>query len=119
MTDLLDEARRLVDEAPAGTVSAWPRAAALLTRQELEAALDTFWGKTVHGMTSMPARAQMSCLRFYLRDEALAPELAYTWAALTRATHHHPYELDPTRLELLALIDAARRIRQGLQAETA
>lgn len=119
MSALLNEAQRLVEEAPAGTVSAWPRAAALLARQELEASLETFWGETVLGMTRAPARARMSCLRFYLHDEPLAADLTYTWTALTRATHHHPYELDPTRAEVLSLIEATRRITIGLNAELA
>ncbi|MGE3345732.1 MAG: hypothetical protein AB7L71_20095, partial [Vicinamibacterales bacterium] len=46
-------------------------------------------------------RAQLICLPAYLRGERLlAEELAYDWAALSRACHQHPYELPPTFEEL-------------------
>lgn len=107
---LLDEARRLIDHTSAGTVSVWPRAAALLARQALEETLMQFWLRTAPGVEHLPMRAQLSCLRAYLAPPALAADLAFTWHALSRATHHHPYELDLTRDELSSLIAATRRL---------
>jgi hypothetical protein len=43
-------------------------------------------------------------------DRELATETRFTWYALSRATHHHPYELDPTREELSSLLRATRRL---------
>jgi len=45
-------------------------------------------------------RAQMICLRTYLGDSELAARAGHAWAALSRACHHHPYELAPTAGEL-------------------
>lgn len=107
---LAAEARRLLEESSPGTVSAWSRAAALLGRQALEGALDELWATTAPCLRCVPMRAQLACLPSYLRDEALAGEVAFTWTALSRATHHHPYELDPTQQELEALLGATDRL---------
>lgn len=120
MSDLVDEARRLLDETPAGTVSAWPRAGAVLGRMQLEQALEAFWTVRVPGMQHVHStRAQLSCLVAYVDDGALVADLTFTWQALTRATHHHPYELDPTREELATLLTATRRITGRLAELTA
>lgn len=109
-TDLLREARRLLD-APAGaSASAWPRATALLSRQALESAIETFWRARAPGMEDVRStRAQLSCLRFYLDDDALASEIVFAWASLSGSTHHRPFELDPTCDELASLVAATER----------
>ena len=38
--------------------------------------------------------------REYLGDALLAGRIAYTWSALSRACHYHPYELPPSMSEL-------------------
>jgi hypothetical protein len=117
VNDLVDEARRLLDDAPAGTVSAWPRAAAVLARQQLEHALETFWMAQVPDMVHVRnTRAQLSCLVGYVDDRRLIADVGFTWQALTRAMHHHPYELDPTREELASLLTATRRVTDELAA---
>ena len=45
-------------------------------------------------------RAQLLCLDGYL-PSAVASNAYQTWTALSRASHHHPYELAPTLEELL------------------
>ena len=45
-------------------------------------------------------RAQLICLRTYLGDAELAARAGHAWSALSRACHHHPYELAPTAWEL-------------------
>ena len=45
-------------------------------------------------------RAQLICLRTYLGDANLAARTGHAWSALSRACHHHPYELAPTAAEL-------------------
>jgi hypothetical protein len=116
--DMLEEARRLLDEPSRGTVSSWPRAAALLARQALEASLDRYWWSTAPGVERLNMRAQLNCLREYLDPPELAREVAFTWHALSRATHHHPYELDPTREELSSLIAAAQRLVDAVGERT-
>ena len=50
-------------------------------------------------------RTQLICLRSYLEDAPLAARAGHAWSALSRACHHHPYELGPTagRAPVLAL----------------
>lgn len=107
---LLTWARLLVDRVSPGTSALWPRAAALLCRQALEVALQTFWSREGRGTEECPARAQLLCLGRYLSDEALGRRAHSVWTALSRACHHHPYELPPTREELLAWCDAVAEV---------
>lgn len=107
---LLDEARRLLDHSSRGTVSVWSRAAALLARQALEEALRRFWRTRAPGVEHASMRAQLACLRTYLPAEEVAADVSFAWQALSRATHHHPYELDPTREELQSLLATTDRV---------
>jgi hypothetical protein len=47
-------------------------------------------------------RAQLVCLREYspADDASTASAFEQTWAILSRACHHHPYELTPMIAEL-------------------
>jgi hypothetical protein len=47
-------------------------------------------------------RTQLICLRSYLEDPRLAARVGHAWSALSRACHHHAYELAPTSGELHA-----------------
>jgi hypothetical protein len=108
--DLLAEAQRMLDEANTATVAVWPRAVALLARQALEEALRSYWANHAPGVERLTMRAQLTCLRAYLSSPDLARDVAFTWHALSRATHHHAYELDPTREELSSLVTATRHL---------
>lgn len=116
---LLDHARRLLDDSAGGTVSAWSRAAALLARQALEEALRRFWRIKAPGVEYTNMRAQLACLRTYLPSDALASDVSFAWYALSRATHHHPYELDPTREELESLLATAERLIDAIAPQQA
>jgi hypothetical protein len=107
--ELLQAARQLLDDAHPGTVSAWSRASALLTRQALECALDGYWARHLAGAERLSMRAQLACAETYLGAE-IAGDLAYSWHALSSATHHRPYEMDPTREELASLISVSERV---------
>ena len=61
------------------------------------------------------SRGQFLALRLYFRDPAVTTEGYVTWALLSRACHHHPYELQPTRDEVLAWVEAAERFHALLQ----
>ena len=115
--DLIAAARQLLDDPTHATVSAWPRAAALLARQALERALADYWDSRLPGAERLNMRAQLNCAHIYLGGQ-LAGELTYTWYALSRATHHHPYELDPTREELSSLVQSASRLVKALAAKS-
>jgi hypothetical protein len=107
---LLDAARLLLGRVSADTSGLWPRAAALLCRQSLEVALRTFWSLRGRGTEVCSARAQLLCLGRYLDDEALGRRAHLAWTALSRACHHHAYDLPPTREELLALCETVAEV---------
>ena len=113
--ELLAEARRMLDESPPGTVSAWPRAAAVLARQALEAAITDFWHAREPSIVGASMRAQIGCLHAWVSND-VAAETAWTWHALSHATHHHAYELDPTREELASLVASATQATAELAA---
>ncbi len=83
-----------------GPDGVWPRVAAFLCRQALEEALDRYWARELPGVERASRRTQISCLAPVLGDPDLAYDVATAWYALTRACHHHPYELAPTTAEL-------------------
>jgi hypothetical protein len=55
-------------------------------------------------------RCQLLCLPGFLADHELAGRAAHAWSALTRACHHHPYELPPTAEELNRWFDAVEAV---------
>jgi hypothetical protein len=99
--ELLSAARTLVNTSAPDTRGLWPRAAALLSRQSLEVALKTYWSYVAPGTEEASMRAQLLCLDGYL-PAPLSRQAHQAWASLSRASHHHAYELPPTRDELLA-----------------
>jgi hypothetical protein len=108
---MVTAARDLLERADPMTAGLWPRAAALLTRQALEAALDALWCRRAPGLELCSVRAQMLCLPSYLHsDDELAERISYTWTALSRACHHHPYELSPTSSELLGWVSTVEQL---------
>ncbi len=98
-TDLIRYARRLIKrrEGPEGV---WPRAAALLTRQALEDSMDRLWEATYPGAKSASRATQLACLGLMFADKRLVSDVRSAWASLSRACHHHHYELGPTAAEL-------------------
>ena len=101
---LLTEARRLLDRADETTAGRWSRAAALLARQALESAVATMLAERAPGAERCSARAQLLCLR-QLIDPNQAFAIEHAWVGLSRACHHHAYELPPTAVELAGWLD--------------
>jgi len=68
-------------------------------------------------------RAQFLCLGTYLRSssgskaEDVARPAHQAWAALSRAAHFHPYELLPTREELLAWDEVVMEVVEATEKE--
>ena len=98
--DLLDMAHGLLRRADPATAGLWPRTSALLARQALEAGVTRLWEQRTLDLQGCPIRAQLICLRTYLGAPDLAARAGHAWSALSRACHHHPYELAPTAAEL-------------------
>lgn len=108
--DALDMARSLLRRADPLTAGLWPRASALLAEQALEATLDRLWDVQGLDLHRCPMRTQLICLRTYLADTDLAARSGHTWSALSRACHHHAYELAPTATELQAWFDVVEEL---------
>ena len=87
----------------------WPRVVAVLARHAIEEALRQYWALREPGMERCTWHAQLLCLTVYLSNRELAREAAAAWSDLSRACHHHPYELAPTANELRALLEVAHR----------
>ncbi len=107
---LLEQARSLLDRPDHATEGRWPRAAALLTRQALEAWLADSVESWQPGMAGCSMRAKLLCLEQCLASLQAARSVGATYAALSRACHHHAYELAPTREELLGWLEDVERL---------
>ncbi len=93
-------AQRLLDRKDAKTAGIWPRAAALLARQALEQGIEAYWRRKGVALDKLSTRPQLICLRRFVANKELAGRAAHAWSSLTRACHHHPYDLPPGHAEL-------------------
>jgi hypothetical protein len=78
---------------------AWPRACTWLIRLALEHAMDDYWQRRRPEVACVPRRAQLLTLTRTV-DPELGLRCTQLWHALSRAAHHHAYELSPTSAEL-------------------
>jgi hypothetical protein len=62
--------------------------------------MSRLWERRTLDLQRCSMRVQLICLRTYLGDAELAARAGHAWSALSRASHHHPYELAPTAAEL-------------------
>ena len=108
--ELLTSAGLLIDRHSTDTRGLWPKAAVLLVRQALEVAVKTYWSAKAPGAEECSCRAQLLCLGPYVGDEALARRASQAWAELSAAAHVHPYELPPTREELLGWMETVAEV---------
>ena len=108
--ELVDMAEAVLHDHVSAWGGSWARATALLTRQSLEGALEDLWAVSGVDLSPVSAHAQLICLRAYLDDDRLAADVRYAWGALSRACHHHPYELAPTAEELSRWVVTVRAL---------
>ena len=116
---ILAAADALARPGRSGRVHGWPRVVAVLARHAIEEALRQYWALREPGMEHCTWHAQLLCLTAYLSNRELAREAAAAWSDLSRACHHHPYELAPTANELRDLLDVARRFAAEVARQTA
>jgi hypothetical protein len=110
----LDTAHDMLSGSCAG--GWWRRACACLIRLALERGIDEYWQRTSPPVAACASqRAKLLMLR-RLRTRAVAQRVALAWAALSRATHHHCYELAPTAGELRHLHAEVTAILTDLRA---
>lgn len=101
----LDQAEKLLDgESSNGT---WPRCAIWLTRLALENELDQLWDRRNPEVRGCTRRSQFLALGVVI-DGATSYRVAELWTTLSRAAHHHHYELAPTVAELRGWLNEAR-----------
>jgi hypothetical protein len=113
--DLLAQADLLLAGGPDAR-GWWPRTAAFLIRAALELELRAFWDCTEPGTGEASMRAQLLVLATNSPPGAeTARDVAATWHALSRACHHHPYELAPTAAELRTWHTAVTGLSGALQ----
>ena len=113
--ELLDLASGLLTRQYVQRPGLWPRASALLVRQALEQSLSGYWIDKGIALVNCSTRAQLFCLRECLHEGDLAARVAHTWSALSRACHHHPYELPPTVDELKSWMEPVRELHEVLR----
>ena len=102
----LDYAETLLGDARA---TGWPRCAAWLIRLALEHALNGVWANRYPGLVEANKRTQLLALAV-VADEAVHQQTAQLWSRLSRAGHHHHYELAPTAAELRGWLDEVRTL---------
>lgn len=106
-----DQAEHLLDAAELDGV--WPRCAAWLIRLGLEQALDAVWQEHNPVLARVTKRAQLLVLGRYV-DTETQHRTAALWSVLSRAGHHHHYELAPTAAELRTWLAEGRAIAEAL-----
>ncbi len=119
--DLLNLARGLLNHTD-GPRGEWHRAAALLTRQVLEATLDRLWNDHYYYryMKNTSRFTQLACLKQLARDGRVAVDTVTSedahsaWVALSRACHHHEYDLVPTVPEIELLINQVEQLAESM-----
>jgi len=116
---LVAVARDLLKRASPVTAGLWPRAAALLARNALEIAVDEYWTRKRIPLEPCTTHTQLICLREYMDDADLAGRVHHAWNALSRACHHHPYELAPTAAELETLFESVAQFLTAQSQESA
>jgi hypothetical protein len=114
--DLLTHADRMLRDDTSRTGGWWPRTVTFLLRGALEEDLTAFWIRTRPGTERASMRAQMHVL---LEEDPPGTEVgrdaAAAWNALSRACHHHAYELAPTAAELRTWHTTVLGIRTALR----
>jgi hypothetical protein len=93
----------------------WPRACTWLIRLALEHAIDDYWGRHRPEVVEAPRRAQLLALTLTV-DAELGWRSTQLWHALSRAAHHHAYELAPTAAELRGWHVGVHKVATGLAA---
>lgn len=98
--ELVEHCRELLARADPKTAGLWPRCVAFLLRQALEARLATVLDRLAPGVRAASYRSQIIALTVLSPQPELARRVAFTWSALSAATHYHGYELPPAAADL-------------------
>ncbi|MFC5262518.1 hypothetical protein ACFPJ1_10430 [Kribbella qitaiheensis] len=107
---LLQRAEEILDEKKSTPQRRPTQIAAFLIRQALEEAVAGHCERLITRLDHpVTMRSRLTVLHLF--DQTGAAETAeYTWNALSRACHHHAYELAPTASELQHLLALVRQL---------
>lgn len=112
-TDLLGLADAILDGSIAVPGASAARGAAVIARQVLEDAVERRC-QVLAGTTARPSfRSQLVLLREF-GDPAVAERARVAWDGLSRACHHHSYELQPTAAEVRCHIITIKKVLGNL-----
>jgi hypothetical protein len=101
---LLERAKEILDGGGTTPGPRRMRIAAFLIRQVLEEEVSAHCERLV-GPMDHPVRMRSRLLVLHVLDQTgVAGKIEYAWNALSRACHHHAYELAPTVSELQHLL---------------
>ncbi|BCS35946.1 hypothetical protein TBR22_A51810 [Luteitalea sp. TBR-22] len=114
--DVLQDATELITSTDWATSFWWCRGAALLARQALELSVGQFWEAHDPGMEAASMRAQFLCLHDVELEARVIADARIAYDLLSRACHYHPYELQPTREEVVHWVAAVERFHEALVA---
>jgi len=98
---MLEAAGALLREPPPSMAHCWQRGCATLMRAALEKQLKAYWSSAAPSVARSAQRHQLLALPSYAGSDVAATARS-TWYGLSRAVHHHTYELPPTTAELEA-----------------
>jgi hypothetical protein len=112
-SDALSDARAVLSGEWPGLRSAWQRTVVFLARQALEDTVSGTLRVRAPGAERVSARARLLCLATFVPDD-LAHDATFLWSVLSRACHHHAYELAPTWGELDDWLTQAERVCANL-----
>lgn len=115
-TRRLQLAEALLTGSGPDIAGAWARATAWSIRLAIEQALRQLWDETVPELSGCSMRAQLLALPKFVED-TVAADVSELWHTLSRAAHHHDYELAPTAVELRAWHSTASRLTDELRSE--
>lgn len=100
-TQLLEQASSVLEEATAHS----NRAACWIARAALESAVDDLLASKQRSVPDATMRSKLTVLQVAFGHEGDIPTRAeYAWNGLSRACHHHAFELSPTATEVRHLI---------------
>lgn len=91
------------------TLSAWPRCAVWLIRLAVEHEIDDVWRRRRPELLTCRRRSQLLALGVVL-DHEVQHRATELWTTLSRAAHHHHYELAPTAAELRSWLSDADQL---------
>lgn len=95
------------------SIDSWPRCATWLIRLALESALRALWQTQRPAVATCSTRAQLLAL-VKVRGPDVQRRATELWITLSRAAHHHHYELAPSAQEIHGWLRDARELADEL-----